>query len=45
VAPLQQRALAHFGLASPSMSVRAQSGSAGQKAAGAIADGHSLDKR
>jgi short-subunit dehydrogenase len=45
VAPLQQRALAHFGLASPSMAVRAQSGAAGQKAAGAIADGHSQDKR
>jgi short-subunit dehydrogenase len=45
VAPLQQRALAHFGMASPSIAVRAQSGSAGQKAAGAIADGHSQDKR
>jgi short-subunit dehydrogenase len=45
VAPLQQRALAHVGLASPSMAVRAQTGSAGQKAAAAIADGHSEDKR
>jgi len=45
VAPLRQRALAHVGLASPSIAIRAQSGSAGQKAAGAIADGHSLDKR
>jgi short-subunit dehydrogenase len=45
VAPLQQRFMAHFGLVSPSIAVRAQSGSAGQKAAGAIADGHSKDKR
>jgi hypothetical protein len=34
-----------MGLASPSIAIRAQSGSAGQKAAGAIADGHSPDKR
>lgn len=40
VAPLHQRFLAHFGMVSPSISVRAQSGSAGQKAAGAIAEGH-----
>jgi short-subunit dehydrogenase len=45
VAPLQQRAAAHFALASPALSVRAQSGSTGQKAAQAIADGHSPDKR
>jgi short-subunit dehydrogenase len=45
VAPLHQRALAHIGLASPSISALAQSGSTGQKAAQAIADGHSLDKR
>ncbi len=45
VAPLQQRAAAHFALVSPSLSVKAQSGSAGQKAAQAIADGHSPDKR
>jgi short-subunit dehydrogenase len=45
VAPLLQRTLAHMGLASPSIAIRAQSGSAGQKAAGAIADGHSPDKR
>jgi short-subunit dehydrogenase len=45
VAPLQQRVMAHLGLVSPSVAVRAQSGSAGQKAAGAIADGHSKDKR
>jgi short-subunit dehydrogenase len=45
VAPLAQRALAHFALASPGVSVRVQSGSAGQKAAQAVADGHSADKR
>jgi short-subunit dehydrogenase len=45
VAPLRQRVLAHIGLASPSIAIRAQSGSAGQKAASAIADGHPLDKR
>jgi len=45
VAPLQQRALAHFGMVSPSVSVRVQSGSAGQRAADAVAAGHSKDKR
>jgi short-subunit dehydrogenase len=45
VAPIHQRFMAHFALASPSISVRTQSGSTGQKAAGAIADGHSKDKR
>jgi short-subunit dehydrogenase len=45
VAPLQQRAAAHFALVSPSMSVKAQSGSTGQKAAEAIAKGHPTDKR
>lgn len=45
VGPLQQRALAHFGLASPGIAVRVQSGSAGQRAAGAIASGHSAEKR
>lgn len=45
VAPIPQRALAHFGLASPGISVRAQSGSAGQRAARAVADGHSSEKR
>lgn len=45
VAPRRQRALAHIGLASPSIAIRAQSGAAGQKAASAIADGHSKDKR
>lgn len=45
VAPLQQRAAAHFALASPALSVKAQSGSTGQKAAEAIAKGHPTDKR
>lgn len=45
VAPPLQRALAHLGLASPRMAVRAQSGAAGQKAAKAIADGHPREKR
>ncbi len=45
VAPARQRFLAHFGLASPGIAVRTASGSAGQKAAAEIADGHSKDKR
>lgn len=45
VAPIAQRALAHFALASPTVSVKVQSGAAGQKAAQAVADGHSTDKR
>jgi hypothetical protein len=45
VAPLQQRLAAHLALASPVLGVRAQSGSAGQKAAASIASGHSTDKR
>lgn len=45
VAPLPQRAAAHFALMSPALSVKAQSGSTGQKAAQAIADGHPSDKR
>jgi short-subunit dehydrogenase len=45
VAPLQLRAMSHFALATPAISVRAQSGSAGQKAAKAVADGHPPDKR
>lgn len=40
VAPLRQRAMSHFALFSPGLSGRAQSGSAGQKAAAAVADGH-----
>lgn len=45
VAPLPQRAAAHFALAAPALGVRAQSGSAGQKAAQAIAEGHPPAKR
>lgn len=45
VAPLQLRAMSHFAMATPSISVRAQSGAAGQKAAKAVADGHPPDKR
>jgi short-subunit dehydrogenase len=45
VAPLPQRAGAHLALISPALGVKAQSGSAGQKAAQAIADGHTPDKR
>lgn len=45
IAPLQQRAGAHLAMVSPSLSARAQSGSAGQKAAEAIAKGHPADKR
>jgi short-subunit dehydrogenase len=44
VAPLQQRMLAHFALATPGLSVKIASGNAGQKAAAAVADGQS-DKR
>ncbi len=45
VAPARQRFLAHFGLASPGIAVRVSSGSAGQRSAAEIADGHSVDKR
>lgn len=45
IAPLQQRAAAHFALFTPALSARAQSGSTGQKAAEAIAEGHPTDKR
>jgi short-subunit dehydrogenase len=45
VAPFSQRALAHLGMVSPSVAVRAQSGAAGQKAAQAVAAGHSAEKR
>jgi short-subunit dehydrogenase len=45
VAPIAQRALAHLALVSPTMAVKTQSGSAGQKAAKAVADGHPVDKR
>jgi short-subunit dehydrogenase len=39
-APLQLRAMSHFALAAPGVSVRAQSGSIGQRAAKAVADSH-----
>jgi len=39
VAPVQQRLLAHFALASPGISVKVASGDAGQKAAAAVAKG------
>jgi short-subunit dehydrogenase len=45
VAPLPLRFASHFSLASPAISVRAQSGSTGQKAARAVTDGHPRDKR
>ena len=45
VAPLPQRAGAHLASISPALSVKVQSGSAGQKAAKDIASGHSADKR
>jgi short-subunit dehydrogenase len=41
VAPVQQRFLAHFALASPGLSVKIASGDAGQKAAAAVAGGQS----
>jgi short-subunit dehydrogenase len=45
VAPVSLRAVSHFALATPTISIRAQSGSAGQKAAKAVADGHPTGKR
>jgi short-subunit dehydrogenase len=45
VATIQQRLGAHLALVSPTLSDKAQSGSAGQKAAEEIASGHSADKR
>jgi len=44
VAPVQQRFLAHFALASPAIGVRAASGKSGQKAAASVAKGQT-DKR
>lgn len=44
VAPIQQRFLAHFALASPGIAVRIASGGAGQKAAAEVAAGQA-DKR
>jgi short-subunit dehydrogenase len=45
VGPLRQRALAHLGLATPAISVRAQSGAAGQRIADGVAAGHPREKR
>jgi short-subunit dehydrogenase len=45
VGPLRQRALAHFALATPALSVRAQSGAAGQRIADGVAEGHPPEKR
>jgi short-subunit dehydrogenase len=45
VAPMLDRVAAHAGLLSPRASVLAQSGSMGQKAAAAVTEGHSKDKR
>jgi len=45
VAPLLDRVAAHAGLVSPAISVRAQSGSVGQRAADEVTRGHSKDKR
>jgi short-subunit dehydrogenase len=44
VAPIQQRFLAHFALATPGISVKVASGEAGQKTAAGVAKGQ-LDKR
>jgi short-subunit dehydrogenase len=44
VAPIQQRVLAHFALATPGISVKIASGAAGQKTAAGVAKGQ-LDKR
>jgi short-subunit dehydrogenase len=43
VAPMRQRFLSHVALASPTVSVMSQSGSTGQKAARAVADGHATN--
>jgi short-subunit dehydrogenase len=45
VAPLIDRVAAHAALVSPRVGVRAQSGGVGRRAAEAVADGHSKDKR
>ncbi len=45
VGPIRQRALAHLGLATPAISVRAQSGAAGQRIADGVATGHPPGKR
>ena len=45
VGPLRQRALAHFALATPAISVRTQSGATGQRIADGVAAGHPPQKR
>jgi short-subunit dehydrogenase len=45
VAPPVDRLMSHVALASPSIAVRAQSGSTGQRAAKAVAEGHPPEKR
>ena len=45
VAPLLDRVAAHAGMVSPRASVIAQSGAVAQRAAAAVTDGHSKDKR
>lgn len=45
VAPLPQRFMAHVALTSPGIAAKIQSGSAGQKAGQAIAEGHPSTKR
>jgi hypothetical protein len=44
VAPVRQRALAHFGLASPRIAMRAVTGGAARKKADRVAEGQA-DKR
>ena len=44
VAPVRQRALAHFALATPSVAVRVNSGGTAHKSAGSVAKGQ-LEKR
>jgi short-subunit dehydrogenase len=45
VGPLRQRALAHISQVTPGISVRVQSGSAGQRIADGVAEGHPEEKR
>ncbi|HEX3242142.1 MAG TPA: SDR family NAD(P)-dependent oxidoreductase, partial [Solirubrobacterales bacterium] len=45
VGPLRQRALTHLALSTPALSVRTQSGAAGQRIADGVAAGHPTDKR
>ena len=45
VAPMPDRLLTHFALTNPAVADRIQSGSRGQKASQAIAEGHPPEKR